>query len=74
MTGIASAANSLLLGHIAGGTTTFRVGSGGVMLPNQSPLVIAEQFFILETLYPGRGSRFGYRSAHHAGTTPLSCE
>ena len=54
MTGIASAATSVLIGHIAGGTKSIRVGSGGIMLPNHSPLVIAEQFGTLETLYPGR--------------------
>ncbi len=54
MTGVASAATSLVIGHIAGGTKTIRVGSGGIMLPNHSPLVIAEQFGTLETLYPGR--------------------
>lgn len=54
MTGVASAATSVVIGHIAGGTTTIRVGSGGIMLPNHSPLVIAEQFGTLETLYPGR--------------------
>src|SRR5690242_13770340 len=54
MTGIASAATSVVIGHVAGGTTTIRVGSGGVMLPNHSPLVIAEQFGTLESLYPGR--------------------
>src|SRR5476649_2073520 len=54
MTGIASAATSVLLGFIAGGTKTIRVGSGGVMLPNHSPLVIAEQFGTLATLYPDR--------------------
>lgn len=54
MTGIASAATSVLIGYIAGGTNTIRVGSGGVMLPNHSPLVIAEQFGTLESLYPGR--------------------
>ncbi|WP_413735386.1 luciferase-like monooxygenase [Sodalis sp. RH21] len=54
MTGIASAATSVLLGYIAGGTQTLRLGSGGVMLPNHAPLVIAEQFGTLETLYPGR--------------------
>lgn len=54
MTGIASAATAVLLGYIAGGTKTLRVGSGGVMLPNHAPLVIAEQFGTLETLYPGR--------------------
>ena len=54
MPGIASAATSVLIGHIAGGTKTIRVGSGGVMLPNHSPLVIAEQFGTLASLYPGR--------------------
>ena len=54
MPGIASAATSVLIGHIAGGTTTIRVGAGGIMLPNHSPLVIAEQFGTLESLYPGR--------------------
>lgn len=52
--GIASAATSVVIGHIAGGTTTIRVGSGGIMLPNHAPLVIAEQFGTLEALYPGR--------------------
>src|SRR3954468_22283129 len=54
MPGIASAATSVLIGHIAGGTKTIRVGSGGVMLPNHSPLVIAEQFGTLASLYPDR--------------------
>jgi luciferase family oxidoreductase group 1 len=54
MPGIASAATSVVIGYVAGGTTTIRVGSGGVMLPNHSPLVIAEQFGTLESLYPGR--------------------
>src|SRR5438445_965 len=54
MPGIASAATSVLIGHVAGKTSTIRVGSGGVMLPNHSPLVIAEQFGTLETLSPGR--------------------
>ena len=54
MPGIASAATSVLIGHIAGATKTIRVGAGGIMLPNHSPLVIAEQFGTLETLYPGR--------------------
>ncbi|MBC7285296.1 LLM class flavin-dependent oxidoreductase [Hoeflea sp.] len=54
MPGIASAATSVLIGHVAGGTKTIRVGSGGVMLPNHAPLVIAEQFGTLATLYPGR--------------------
>ena len=54
MQGIASAATAVVIGHIAGGTTTIRVGAGGVMLPNHAPLVIAEQFGTLESLYPGR--------------------
>ena len=54
MTGIASAATAVLIGHVAGGTQTIRVGSGGVMLPNHSPLVVAEQFGTLAALYPGR--------------------
>jgi len=54
MPGIASAATSVVIGHVAGGTTTIRVGAGGIMLPNHSPLVIAEQFGTLESLYPGR--------------------
>lgn len=51
---IASAATSILIGHVADKTTSIRVGSGGIMLPNHSPLVIAEQFGTLETLYPNR--------------------
>ena len=54
MPGIASAATSVVIGHVAGGTRTIRVGSGGIMLPNHAPLVIAEQFGTLEALYPGR--------------------
>ena len=54
MPGIASAATAVLIGHVAGGTQTIRVGAGGIMLPNHSPLVIAEQFGTLESLYPGR--------------------
>ena len=54
MPGIASAATSVVIGHVAGGTSTIRVGAGGIMLPNHSPLVIAEQFGTLEALYPGR--------------------
>ncbi|CAH1669981.1 MULTISPECIES: LLM class flavin-dependent oxidoreductase [unclassified Chelatococcus] len=54
MTGIASAATSVVIGYIAGGTQSIRVGAGGIMLPNHSPMVIAEQFGTLETLYPGR--------------------
>ena len=52
--GVASAATSVVIGHIAGGTSTIRVGAGGIMLPNHAPLVIAEQFGTLESLYPGR--------------------
>ncbi|MGR9090959.1 MAG: LLM class flavin-dependent oxidoreductase [Gammaproteobacteria bacterium] len=54
MTGIASAATAVVIGHIAGGTKRIRVGAGGVMLPNHSPLVIAEQFGTLASLYPNR--------------------
>jgi luciferase family oxidoreductase group 1 len=54
MPGIASAATSVVIAHVAGGTKTIRVGSGGVMLPNHAPLVIAEQFGTLESLFPGR--------------------
>lgn len=54
MTAIASAATSVVISYLAGGTKTIRVGSGGIMLPNHSPLVIAEQFGTLESLYPGR--------------------
>ena len=54
MPGIASAATSIVIAHVAGGTSTIRVGAGGIMLPNHSPLAIAEQFGTLESLYPGR--------------------
>ena len=54
MEGIASAATAVLIGHIAGATQSIRVGSGGIMLPNHPPLVIAEQFGTLASLYPGR--------------------
>jgi luciferase family oxidoreductase group 1 len=54
MDGIASSATSVLLAYLAGGTSTIRVGSGGVMLPNHAPLVIAEQFGTLASLFPGR--------------------
>ena len=54
MPGIASAATAVLIGHVASGTSTIRVGSGGIMLPNHAPLVIAEQFGTLATLYPDR--------------------
>jgi luciferase family oxidoreductase group 1 len=54
MPGIASAATAVVIGHVAGATSSIRVGAGGIMLPNHSPLVIAEQFGTLEALYPGR--------------------
>ncbi|WP_375209536.1 LLM class flavin-dependent oxidoreductase [Hyphomonas jannaschiana] len=54
MTGIASAATSILIGHVAGKTSTIRVGAGGIMLPNHAPLMVAEQFGTLATLYPDR--------------------
>lgn len=54
MISVASSATSMVIGFIAGGTSTMRIGSGGIMLPNHSPLIIAEQFGTLESLYPGR--------------------
>src|SRR5688572_4706443 len=54
MTGIASAATAVVIGHVANGTDRIRVGAGGIMLPNHSPLVIAEQFGTLAALHPGR--------------------
>ena len=54
MPGIASAATAVLIGHVAGATTTIRVGAGGIMLPNHAPLQVAEQFGTLASLYPGR--------------------
>lgn len=54
MPGIASSATSVVIGYVASGTSKIRVGSGGIMLPNHSPLVVAEQFGTLESLYPGR--------------------
>ncbi|UHA75999.1 LLM class flavin-dependent oxidoreductase [Paenibacillus sp. 481] len=54
MPGVASSATSLIIGYVAAGTNTIRVGSGGIMLPNHAPLVIAEQFGTLESMYPGR--------------------
>ncbi len=54
MPGIASAATALVIGHAAAATSTIRIGSGGIMLPNHAPLVVAEQFGTLEALYPGR--------------------
>lgn len=52
--GVASAATAVLIAHVAAGTATIRVGSGGIMLPNHAPLVVAEQFGTLESLHPGR--------------------
>lgn len=54
MPGIASAATAVVIGYLAGGTKTIRIGAGGIMLPNHAPLVVAEQFGTLEALYPGR--------------------
>lgn len=54
MDGIASSATAVLMGYLAGGTSRIRIGAGGIMLPNHSPLVVAEQFGTLEALYPGR--------------------
>ena len=75
MPGIASAATAVVIGHVAGGTKTIRVGSGGIMLPNHSPLVIAEQFGTLASLYPGShrsrsGPRAGHRHDDGAGVAP----
>ena len=81
MVGIASAATSVVIGYVAGGTRTIRVGAGGIMLPNHSPLVIAEQFGTLETLYPGRiDLRLGrapgtdQRTLRALRRTPMSAE
>src|SRR5688500_9826777 len=52
--GVASAATAVVIAHVAAGTSTIRVGAGGIMLPNHAPLVIAEQFGTLESLFPGR--------------------
>lgn len=79
--GLACSATAVLIGHVAGATKTIRVGSGGVMLPNHAPLVVAEQFGTLEALYPGRidlglgrapGGDFATmralrRDSHHSG-------
>src|SRR6201999_3512805 len=54
MVGIASAATAVALAHVAGGTSTIRIGAGGIMLPNHAPLLIAEQFGTLAALHPGR--------------------
>jgi luciferase family oxidoreductase group 1 len=67
--GIASAATAVLIGYVAGGTSKIRVGSGGIMLPNHAPLVIAEQFGTLETLYP---NRIDLGLGRAPGTDPLT--
>jgi luciferase family oxidoreductase group 1 len=54
ISGLACSATAVLIGHVAGATKTIRVGSGGIMLPNHAPLVVAEQFGTLDALYPGR--------------------
>jgi luciferase family oxidoreductase group 1 len=69
MTGIASAATAVVIGYLAAGTSTIRVGAGGVMLPNHSPLIVAEQFGTLETLY---GGRIDLGLGRAPGTDPLT--
>jgi luciferase family oxidoreductase group 1 len=69
MPGIASAATAVAIGYVAGGTTTIRVGSGGVMLPNHAPLVVAEQFGTLASLYP---DRIDLGLGRAPGTDPLT--
>ena len=74
MPGIASAATAVVIGHVAGGTSTIRVGAGGIMLPNHAPLVIAEQFGTLESLYPGpHRSRPGPRAGHRPARPRARC-
>ena len=69
MPGIASAATSIVIAHVAAGTSHIRVGAGGIMLPNHSPLVVAEQFGTLESLYPGR---IDLALGRAPGTDPLT--
>ena len=69
MPGIASAATSIVIAHVAAGTSRIRVGAGGIMLPNHSPLVVAEQFGTLESLYPGR---IDLALGRAPGTDPLT--
>ncbi|GAB3828837.1 LLM class flavin-dependent oxidoreductase [Hymenobacter jeollabukensis] len=71
MASIASSATAVLIGHIAGGTSTIRVGSGGIMLPNHAPLIVAEQFGTLATLYPGR---IDLGLGRAPGTDPLTAQ
>ncbi len=77
MPGIASSAPAVLIGAVAAATKELRVGSGGVMLPNHAPLVIAEQFGTLAALHPGRidlgpRTRAGHRPAHRGGAASLA--
>ena len=69
MPGIASAATAVVIAHVAAGTTRMRVGAGGIMLPNHSPLVVAEQFGTLESLFPGR---IDLALGRAPGTDPLT--
>jgi luciferase family oxidoreductase group 1 len=71
MPGIASAATSVVIAHVAGGTSSIRVGAGGIMLPNHAPLVIAEQFGTLASLYPGR---IDLGIGRAPGTDPLTAQ
>jgi luciferase family oxidoreductase group 1 len=71
MPGIASAATSVVIGHVAAGTSRLRVGAGGIMLPNHAPLVIAEQFGTLEALFPGR---IDLGLGRAPGTDPLTSQ
>jgi luciferase family oxidoreductase group 1 len=71
MPGVASAATAVVIGHVAGATSTIRVGSGGIMLPNHAPLVIAEQFGTLASLYPGR---IDLGVGRAPGTDPLTAQ
>lgn len=67
---IACSATSIIIGHLAGATNHIRIGSGGIMLPNHAPLVIAEQFGTLESMYPGRiGLGLGCASGGDQATT-----
>src|ERR1700731_387913 len=66
---VASAATSIVIAHVAGGTSTIRVGAGGIMLPNHSPLAIAEQFGTLDSLFPGRSDLAPGRAP---GSDPLT--
>jgi luciferase family oxidoreductase group 1 len=74
MPGIASSATSILIGYIASGTTTLRIGSGGIMLPNHAPLIVAEQFGTLATLFPNRIDFGLSRDDHAAMEFPANVE